>query len=175
MQIYNHDNYHITDILKDAYPAIKREYMLWNKFCNKPEYRGTASGPGQVLSGTWNTLNVVSRNKISVWRQWFFPNTCKLIKQIPVYENMRFSILGPGTELVAHTGWGDHFALAHLGIDCNEDSCLVVGDQEVREKNGEVIIFDDHCPHWAYNRGNAERIVLIFDILKTDLNKSLKK
>jgi hypothetical protein len=170
-KVFDHNQYTITNTLKSLYPNIRQEFMSWAWMFDQPEYRGTRDGPGQVKTGTWNVLTMMHRNKKSWLKRPFFPATFEIFKQIPVYENMRFSILGPQTELVPHTGWGEHFALVHLGIDCHGSCSLIVDKKEYPENNGEVIIFSDWYEHWAYNRADQTRVVLIFDILKTDLEK----
>jgi hypothetical protein len=41
--------------------------------------------------------------------------------------------------------------------------------EEKKLKNGEVLIFEDCQEHFAYNHGDKERTVLVFDILKSDI------
>jgi aspartyl/asparaginyl beta-hydroxylase (cupin superfamily) len=172
-QIYNPKDYYLTDYLEALYPKIRREYMTWNRFCKKIRYR-SFHAIDLEKTGSWSGLQLMQRFE-SIWhRKWLFPTTFDLIYRLPVCENLSFSIFKPGTEIIPHQGWSNHFVRFHLGIDCNDQSCLVLENQTLPEQNGKVIMFDDSQTHYAYNHGTTDRVVLLFDMLKSDVEKYRK-
>jgi hypothetical protein len=182
MDIYDPAQYYITDMLLQAYPKIRKEYQRWHWLFKKFRYsetkklRGESGTASQLENhGAWELLPIMVKNQ-GLWKtKLFFPTTYALIDQVPVYDNMAFSIYHPGTEIDVHRGWSDNHIRFQLGIDCNDNSCLVVNDIHIPQRNGEVIVFNDYQLHWGYNRGDTTRVVLLFDVLKEDLEKSRKK
>ena len=173
--IYNPDNYTTTDVIKNLYPDIKKEYLRWNWLLKKTRYRNwTWKNIDLEETGRWNLLPLMRRNKRIYWKKIFFPVTYSLISEIPIYENLMFSILDPGTNVKPHKGWGNHFVRFHLGIDCNDHCDLVIENGHHKEKNGEILMFDDSQLHYAYNHGKTSRVILLFDVLISELEKYQK-
>lgn len=100
------------------------------------------------------------------------PRTAALLRQIPNLRTALFSRLGPGTKLTAHTGWADlanHVLRCHICIGVPDDfSCgLIVDEEVVHHKQGEILVFDDSKRHKAFNDNpDKARVVLIVDILR---------
>lgn len=169
---YNPDEYTITKTLEELYPKIKKEYQRWHWLLKKTRYRNWVWKTVDLeKQGNWSIIPLMKHSEKLWWRRIFFPTTYSLIKKIPIYENLMFSIYTPGTEIDPHKGWGDHFVRFHLGIDCNDKCELVLEDEIVVEENGKVIMFDDFQTHYSYNRGDTTRIILLFDVLKPELEK----
>ena len=43
---------------------------------------------------------------------------------------------------------------------------MVVNDETKMQSNGTILVFDDSKSHWAYNRSDQHRVVLILDLLR---------
>jgi aspartate beta-hydroxylase len=54
--------------------------------------------------------------------------------------------------------------VSHLPLIVPEDCALVVGGEEHRWREGQVVVFDDTYEHEAWNRSDQIRIVLIADV-----------
>ena len=52
--IYNPDNYTITDVIKNLYPDIKKEYLRWNWLFKKIRYR----------NWTWKNIDLEERGRV---------------------------------------------------------------------------------------------------------------
>lgn len=158
-----------TKILKDAYPDIKREWERWPRWLRSPRTKYHLGRKLEVNDSKWDLIPLMHRSRPRAIMRWFFPKTMQLINQLPIFENLAFSVFYPGTETIKHTGWSDTIVRVHLAIDTNEHCTLHCMDQSVTLKNGEVLVFEDGKEHWAYNHGSQERTVLLFDVLKTDI------
>lgn len=172
---YDPKDYHLTDTLISLYPKIQKEFVRWWKITKHiPNLNYITQSEKLKTQGTWNNTVLMGKNKITWYHQFCCPTTFSLIKTVPVYENILFSIYQPGTEIKPHRGWGDHYARIQLGLLSNDQSRLVLEDTSLPQNEGEVIIFDDSQLHWSYNHGSTTRAVLLFDILKEDLAKYKK-
>ena len=167
---YNPEQFVWTGVLKSHYQEIKQEWE------NSPLHlRRTRSSYHKGLTleknnSKWDLLMLMDRDKIQEDKLDFFPVTMSLINKLPIYENLSFSIFYPGAETIPHRGWSSKIVRVHLAIDTNPDAALCCGDQCVSLKNGEILIFEDSEEHYAYNHYHKERTILLFDVLKTDLD-----
>lgn len=158
-----------VQILKDAYPDVKREWERWPKWLRAPRTMFHYGRKLEANEAKWHVVPFMNRTKPFWFMRLFFPKTYALIKKLPVFENLSFSIFYPGAETVKHQGWSKDIVRVHLGIDMNEQSALWCGDESISLKNGEVLIFEDGEEHYAYNHGKYERTILLFDVLKKDI------
>jgi aspartate beta-hydroxylase len=80
-----------------------------------------------------------------------------------------FSLLNPHTHIPPHTGISNVRLVAHLPLIVPPDCALRVGSDVHVWREGEACIFDDTIEHEAWNRSDALRAVLIFDVWHPDL------
>lgn len=103
------------------------------------------------------------------------PKTTELLKNIPNIRTALFSKMGAETRLSQHQGWAD---LANYVLRCHlplvvpkpeENLCGMWVEGHVQyHKPGKILVFDDSKHHKAFNATDAERIILIFDIMRPD-------
>ncbi|MEU6021840.1 aspartyl/asparaginyl beta-hydroxylase domain-containing protein [Micromonospora sp. NPDC047134] len=77
-----------------------------------------------------------------------------------------FSRMAPGTHIKPHQGWVTTVYRAHLGLVVPPDCALRVGEETRQWREGETVVFDDTVTHEAWNYGNRDRIVLLFDFVR---------
>lgn len=98
------------------------------------------------------------------------PATVAAVEQAPmVHVRARapavfFSELQPNTHIPPHNGATNTRLTVHLPLIVPEGCALRVGDDTRHWVPGELLIFDDTILHEAWNRSDARRVVLIFDI-----------
>lgn len=100
-----------------------------------------------------------------------FPETMKVLDQIPDISTIYFSALSPHTTIAPHTGDTDAFYRVHLGLEIPEKlpNCgFEVAGQQVEWQEGKCFAFNDMYYHTAWNHTEKERIVLILDILRPE-------
>jgi aspartyl/asparaginyl beta-hydroxylase (cupin superfamily) len=100
--------------------------------------------------------------------QDLFPNTSKIIKQIPNVVDAWFSILEPKKPIKAHRGAYRGFIRYHIAFKVPQVNPpqIRVKDQFYTWKEGESILFDDRHDHQVYNESDDIRVVLIVDVMR---------
>lgn len=96
----------------------------------------------------------------------FCPRTVALLRTVPGLRTAGFSRLAPGTEIAPHVGYTSEVLRLHLTLRARGDCGLRVGHRIRRWVPGECLVFDDTVEHEAWNRSNAERLVLLADFVK---------
>lgn len=137
------------------------EYDLWKK--NNP-------------NSSWKIIPLMSFGNWSPKNTKLFPKTTKQLKNINGLISAGFSKLGPNTKLTLHKGWANlsnNVLRCHLGLVVPENKCKVFAmgysNDEMIQKEGKWIIFDDSLYHSASNDDNEkERIILLLDIKRPD-------
>lgn len=118
--------------------------------------------------GIWKFVPFMSRGRKWYPYLWAFPTVKRLMKQLPIYDNCVFSIMGPNSQIPAHSGHpGDHLRV-HLGIHTDGAAWIRVGTQTQHWAESQVIVFDDRLDHETANPSNRSRVVFLFDILSQD-------
>lgn len=81
-----------------------------------------------------------------------------------------YSRLTPGTHIQPHHGLLNTRLICHVPLIAPPGCALRVGN-EIREwREGETLIFDDSIEHEAWNRGSADRVVLLFEIWRPEIS-----
>ncbi|WP_076070098.1 aspartyl/asparaginyl beta-hydroxylase domain-containing protein [Sphingomonas montana] len=98
------------------------------------------------------------------------PATTAIIEALPLAElperapTVFFSLLQPGTHLPAHSGVSNVRAIVHLPLIVPAGCTFRVGGETRDWREGEAWAFDDTIDHEAWNRSDALRAILIFDV-----------
>ncbi|HTL34160.1 MAG TPA: aspartyl/asparaginyl beta-hydroxylase domain-containing protein [Kofleriaceae bacterium] len=94
-----------------------------------------------------------------------YPATISALHGVPLAAgDVMLSVLAPGSKIVPHTGLTNLDLTCHLGLDIPPDCGIEVGDETRTWDRGKVLVFDDTYRHWAWNRSERPRLVLLFDI-----------
>lgn len=121
---------------------------------------------------TWieNQLSVIPLYFFGKWStkgMTLFPNTSKIIKNIPKIKTVAISKLKPHSQIQPHIGWGDlanGILRCHYGLIVPHDNGCVCDNWVVLHKNGEWLVFDDSKMHSSYNFSDEDRIIIIVDM-----------
>lgn len=106
-----------------------------------------------------------------------FPKTRAIFESLAtaniggVSPNILFSRLKPNTKIPPHHGFLNTRAICHLPLIVPEDcGALRVGNDTRAWQEGKVMVFDDSIEHEAWNNSSEDRIVLIFEIWRPEIN-----
>jgi ornithine lipid ester-linked acyl 2-hydroxylase len=97
------------------------------------------------------------------------PATVAALKSIPGLKAAMFSILQAGKELAPHRGPYAGVLRYHLGLKVPQPTTLcgiVVGGEQRSWSEGASLVFDDSHEHAAWNRSDADRVVLFVDFAR---------
>lgn len=123
--------------------------------------------------------------KKSIWRtsaflfwKWNFrknqkicPETMKIIGQVPNLISASVSILEPGSEIKPHRGDTNGIIRGHLPLFVPKETESIgfqVNDEVKVWQEGKLLLFNDAAYHSAWNRANADRIVMIIDVVRPE-------
>jgi aspartyl/asparaginyl beta-hydroxylase (cupin superfamily) len=81
-----------------------------------------------------------------------------------------FSVLKPGTHIQPHHGMINTRLIVHLPLIVPPDCALRVGNDTRTVEAGKLMIFDDSIEHEAWNRSDATRVVLLFEVWRPELS-----
>jgi aspartyl/asparaginyl beta-hydroxylase (cupin superfamily) len=81
-----------------------------------------------------------------------------------------FSILRGGTHIPPHWGMLNTRLICHIPLIVPPGCRLRVGNETRRVVAGEAMIFDDSIQHEAWNDSNEDRVVLLFEIWRPELD-----
>lgn len=81
-----------------------------------------------------------------------------------------FSRLGPGARIPPHTGFLNTRLICHLPLVVPPDCGFRVGGETRQWREGELLVFDDTVEHEAWNNSGEDRIILIFDVWRPELD-----
>jgi beta-hydroxylase len=117
-----------------------------------------------------NQLSVIPLYFFGKWSKKgmsLFPNTSKIIKNIPKIKTVAISKLKPQSQIQPHIGWGElanGILRCHYGLIVPHDSGCVCDNWVVLHKDGEWLVFDDAKMHSSYNFSDEDRIIIIIDM-----------
>jgi len=105
------------------------------------------------------------------------PETVTLMKSLPLTKikglapSVLFSKLNAGATIAPHTGMLNARLICHLPLIVPPECGLRVGHDERQTRRGEGWAFDDSINHEAWNRSDEDRIILLFDVWRPELNE----
>ena len=104
------------------------------------------------------------------------PKTTALLANIPSMNAAMFALLPPGSKLVAHR---DPFAGSfryHLGLSTpNSEKCYIVVDGvSYFWRDGEEVMFDETYIHYAENKTDQTRLILLCDVERPLSNRFMQ-
>lgn len=82
-----------------------------------------------------------------------------------------FSLLRPDTHILPHNGMINTRLICHLPLIVPPGCGFRVGNQTRPWEPGRLTIFDDSIEHEAWNKGDAIRIVLLFEVWRPELSE----
>jgi hypothetical protein len=159
---WHDDESSVSATLTRNFSTIRDEYEQASKFLR--------DHPDSALAKTGNWLSVflygVKGKNTGV--EALCPKTFEIIDKLPFCRNFgfaMFSVLSPGTHLLAHTGSTNLRLRHHLALEVPTDrpAQIRVGTETREWKKGEVLVFDDSFEHEVTNQGSTPRVALIID------------
>jgi aspartyl/asparaginyl beta-hydroxylase (cupin superfamily) len=106
------------------------------------------------------------------------PQTAALLETLPMSDipgrspSVFFSLLRPGAHIPPHTGVTNVRGIVHLPLIVPPECGFRVGGETRQWEEGRAFIFDDTIEHEAWNKSDALRAVLIFDVWNPHLGES---
>ena len=133
-----------------------------------------------VDSPDWSALFLCENGRLNDAMIARCPRTWAVMQTVPAPRianspTVMFSLLRAGARIAPHTGMLNTRLICHLPLII-PDGCRFRVGNEVREwEEGKLVIFDDTIEHEAWNDGDRDRIILIFDIWRPELSEQERR
>lgn len=104
------------------------------------------------------------------------PKTSEVLNGLPLVRirdhapEICFSVLGPDSHILPHTGVTNTRLVLHLPLIVPPNCALRVRNVVHEWSEGEIVIFDDTYVHEAWNRSSHPRVVLLMDAWNPNLS-----
>lgn len=106
------------------------------------------------------------------------PATMKALSHVPLVEiagrcpNAHWSRLLPGAHITPHVGMLNTRLICHIPILTAPHCWLRVGSERREWIDGVPLVFDDSIEHEAKNDGGQERVILLFEIWRPEVDEA---
>jgi len=152
--------------LEEAFLLIKNELLeLISK--NQDTWLNTfPSYVNSVEKNAWQVFTFSFFQMKNTTNEGICPQTASIINKIPGLISCDFSRLKKQTHILPHKGYSKMILRCHLPLIIpNREACGIrVGEETKNWEEGKLLIFDDSYEHEAWNNGDKDRFVLMFDI-----------
>jgi aspartyl/asparaginyl beta-hydroxylase (cupin superfamily) len=132
---------------------------------------------GLIDNLNWSTLYLWEKGGPAEDQASLCPRTLAAMHKLDLARittrapSILFSRLRAGARIPPHTGMLNGRLICHLPLIVPPACGFRVGGETRQWREGELIIFDDTVEHEAWNDGESDRIILIFDIWRPELGQ----
>jgi len=165
-----------TDDIRSELKAIMSDPSKFSPYLQSDSAHLNRDDDSLANSTDWGALFLWDYGRLVPDAAQLFPATFKALEAAPLpaipgqAPMALFSKLTPGTKIPPHHGFLNTRLICHLPIIVPENcGALRVGNEERSWVEGEMLIFDDSIEHEAWNVGDEERVVLLFEIWRPEL------
>lgn len=157
------------------YPKFKVSDLKTNKKIKMYENNWTVS-PISKYDEQYNEVDSVKKhagddlgNLIQKYRRRVLPTIHSIINDAEKDENLSnvfVSVLEPGVIINPHQGYSKEYMRIHLGLICDPECKISIGEETKTWEEGKLIAFKDGGPyyHSVKHNGSTNRYILSFDL-----------
>lgn len=152
-----------------------RPYLVSDASRPRNEYHGLVDNPA------WSTLYIWEKGAEVAEVASHFPRTLETVRSLPLPHigvrapSVLFSRLGSGARIPPHHGMLNARLICHLPLIVPEGCGFRVGGESRRWEVGKLLVFDDSVEHEAWNESGEDRIILIFDVWRPELDSAERR
>lgn len=145
-------------------------YMVHDPNRPRTNFHGLTDNP------QWSTFDLWEKGAPIAGLAERFPVTMAAVESTNLPKisvrapNVLFSKLGAGARIPPHHGMLNTRLVCHLPLVVPPGCGFRVGGETRKWEEGKLLIFDDTIEHEAWNDGNSDRIILIFDAWRPELD-----
>ena len=144
-------------------------YMVNDPTRPRTDFHGLVDNPD------WSTLYLYREGRRAPGAAERFPQTLAAVEALDLARitvrapSILFSRLAAGAQIPPHHGVMNARLICHLPLIVPPGCGFRVGGEIRSWREGELLLFDDTVEHEAWNRGNSDRIILIFDVWRPEV------
>lgn len=135
-----------------------------------------SDGGGMAGNADWSACYLWKNGEPVAHTLAACPVTAAALAAVPLVRvpgrapNVLFSLLRPGAHIPPHHGFVNTRLIVHLPLTVPEGCALRVGADTRAWQEGQALLFDDTLEHEAWNRSQAVRVVLLFEVWRPELS-----
>lgn len=168
-----------TAAIRDEILAeLGREGGRFSPYMVSDPSRPRSSYHGLIDNPEWSTLELWEKGEAVPGVTERFPVTMAAMEATDLPHitvrapNILFSKLSPGARIPPHHGVINTRLVCHLPLIVPSGCGFRVGGEVRQWEEGKLLIFDDSIEHEAWNDGGSDRIILIFDAWRPELDEA---
>lgn len=165
-----------TDAIREELAALLRQgHERFSPYLVTDPLRQRQDLHGLIDNLDWSTLYLWEKGGPVEDQASLCPETLAVMQKLDLARitsrapSILFSMLRAGARIPPHTGMLNGRLICHLPLIVPAGCGFRVGGETRKWREGELIIFDDTVEHEAWNDGESDRIILIFDIWRPEL------
>ena len=162
-------------ILAEA-EALLAQGQGFGPYVRKASARPQGDVHGMLEDASWSTLDLTEKGLPVPARTALAPMAWETLSShaplcdIPARApSLMFSLLRAGARIPPHTGMVNTRYICHLPLIVPGNGGLRVGGTVRAWEFGKLMVFDDSVEHEAWNHADTDRLVLIFDIWRPEM------
>jgi hypothetical protein len=174
---YNVNEIEVARALEQDYPLLLQELkVLWDTSANNS--KGPAFGDYDSFDDKQFPPRSWQKMVLKVWGLKnnrvikMLPHTARLINSFPDISSCFITKTAPNSIIRPHCGETNAHLRIHLGLNApvvDKHVCgMEVGNETVGWQNGKTFAFLDAHNHHVWNKSDAERYVLIIDLIRPE-------
>jgi aspartyl/asparaginyl beta-hydroxylase (cupin superfamily) len=185
IQFYEREQFDWIAAIEAKTDQIRAELLavINDKQKFSPYVKSGNANPGQNNQGLednddWSAMYLWDEGNLVAENADLFPQTLKALSSAPVPEitdqapMSLFSKLAANSKIPPHNGLLNTRLICHLPIIVPENcGALRVGNEERSWEEGKMLIFDDSIEHEAWNSSEKDRVILLFEIWRPEIDE----
>lgn len=170
-----------TGAICDEFKALLADPDMFRPYLVSDPDRPRSGFHGLVDNRDWSTLDLWEGGAPVAARAARCPRTMAALAGAPLPRistrapSVMFSVLRAGARIPPHHGMINARLICHLPLIVPDGCGFRVGNEVRRWEVGKALIFDDTIEHEAWNDGDEDRVVLIFDIWRPELEETERR
>jgi hypothetical protein len=167
-----------TDDIRRELLAVLEEDGLFRPYLVSDPRRPRSGYHGLVDNPEWSTLYLWENGGPVPGIADRCPRTMAAMRAVPLPHittrapSILFSLLRPGARIPPHHGVLNARLICHLPLIVPDRCGFRVGNETREWEEGKLLVFDDSIEHEAWNDGDRDRVVLIFDVWRPELTEA---
>ena len=165
-----------ADDMRAELEAVLREEGLFRPYIQASKDRPAYDFHGLLDNPAWSTLYLWENGGPVEANVARFPKTFAALRGVPLPHittrapSILFSLLKPGARIAPHHGMINTRLICHLPLIVPPGCGFRVGNEVRQWEIGKLLIFDDTIEHEAWNESDEDRVILIFDVWRPELD-----
>lgn len=167
-----------TDQIRTELLAVINDQQKFSPYVKSGNANPGQNDQGLEDNDDWSAMYLWNEGHLVAENADLFPQTLKALSSAPMPEitdqapMSLFSKLAANSKIPAHNGLLNTRLICHLPIIVPENcGALRVGNEERPWEEGRMLIFDDSIEHEAWNSSANDRVILLFEIWRPEIDE----